>query len=405
MSPELQACLLDICVMPEMTGAMAEELSGSAAAGEFLLALHRSRNFVERVQRTEPWYRFHPLFRDTLLELTRTSRSVPQLERLRQRAAALFIERGRVEDAVELLTDAKAWPELARLIIDVAPRLLRQGRVDTLAAWITRIPAAERERRPWLDYWFAISRMPFAPVEATELFAELLARFRATGDKAGAIAAWGGAAAATVAQMGDLSELDRWLAECPFDSPDDLAGLPDAVALQAAEALTSCLVWRAPGTPQTEHWVSHVDRLRRRTGLLQQTVPVPVLETYQLWKGDVAAARRGFEVVKDLMATSLDQPTVRGMHHFAEAVLAWYEGDAERCRAAVACVLEMSRTEGTHSWDYAVRAQAVYNELFQGDFIAARKFLDAIRPPAHLTRSMMAQNYHCLSAWLAPAAR
>ena len=70
MSSELQACLLDICVMPEMTGAMAEELSGSAAAGEFLQALHRTRNFVERVQRTEPWYRFHPLFRDTLLELT-----------------------------------------------------------------------------------------------------------------------------------------------------------------------------------------------------------------------------------------------------------------------------------------------------------------------------------------------
>ena len=301
---------------------------------------------------------------------------------------------------MELLTEAKSWPELTQLIIDAAPGLLRQGRFDTLASWITRIPAAQREQRPWLDYWFAVSRMPFAPVEATALFAEALARFTATDDSAGKIASWGGAAATTVAQMGDLSELDHWLAQCPFDSPDDLAGLPDAVALQAADALTSCLVWRAPGSAQTEQWVSHVDRLRRRIGLLQQVVPVPFWETYQLWKGDVAAARRGFEVLKGLMATSLDQPTVRGMHHYAEAVLAWYEGDAQGCRAAVARVLEMSHTEGTLNWDYAVLAQAVYNELFQGDFVAARRFLDAIRPPAHLTRSMLAQNYHCLSAWL-----
>jgi LuxR family transcriptional regulator, maltose regulon positive regulatory protein len=399
MSSELQACLLDICVMPEMTTAMAEELSGSAAAGEFLVALHRTRNFVERVQRMEPWYRFHPLFRDTLLELARTSRSAPQLERLRQHAAAMFIACGRFEDGVELLTEAKSWPELAQLITDAAPGLLRHGRFDTLAGWITRIPAAERAQRPWLDYWFAVSRMPFAPVEATALFAEALARFTVAGDRPGAIASWGGAAATTVAQMGDLSELDHWLARCPFDSPDDLAELPDAVALQAADALTSCLVWRAPGTAQTEHWVSHVDRLRRRIGLLQQVVPVPFWETYQLWKGDVSAARRGFEVLKGLMSTRLDQPTVCGMHHYAEAVLAWYEGDAQRCRAAVASVLEMSRTEGTQSWDYAVLGQAVYNELLQGDFIAARHFLEMIRPPIHLRRSMIAQHYHFLSAW------
>ena len=312
----------------------------------------------------------------------------------------LFIERGRVEDGADLLTDAKAWPELAALIIEVAPRLLRQGRFDTVANWITRIPAAGRERRPWLDYWFAVARMPFAPLESTELFAEALARFKAAGDNVGAIAAWAGAAAATASRMGDLSELDRWLAECPFGSPDDLAGVPDAVALQAAEALAGCLVWRAPGTAQTEQWVSHVDRLRRRTGLLQLVVPIPVLETYQVWKGDTAAARRGFEGLKTVMATSLDQPTVRGTQDFAETILAWIEGDAERCRGAVARVLEMSRTEGTQSWDYAVLGQAVYNELFQGEFVAARQFLEMVRPPVQFRRTVTAQHYHFLSAWL-----
>lgn len=392
----LRAFLLSVCVLREMTVAIAEAISHSPDAKQHLERLHRTRNFTERIDRDETWYRFHPLFRATLLELAACTHSGANLQALRRRGAELFFERRLAGEGMHLLFDAGAWHEAADQICAIAPELMAQGRVDTLVAWIAQIPPDVRDPRPWLTYWLGAARMPADLALAVELFKTAFHGFRTASDQVGAIASWSGAAASMTIAMGDLSELDAWLDLCPFRVPDDLPSLPPPLALQSAAAMAQCLVWRRPGDPLTEQWMAFLKRLWEQLGRPQPT-PAPFLVTYQLWKGRLDEAK-AISDASGPRTPDAGDPAATCMACYTESVLAWFEGDAPRCVAAVSRGLETSHREGTHNWDHQIRSQAVYNALFQGDIDEAVQCLELVRPPT-LTPSATGQHYRFLLSW------
>ena len=67
LDPETQGFLLKSAVLPVMTVAMAERLTGLATAGDMLTKLYRARYFTERRVEEQAWYQYHPLFREFLL--------------------------------------------------------------------------------------------------------------------------------------------------------------------------------------------------------------------------------------------------------------------------------------------------------------------------------------------------
>jgi LuxR family transcriptional regulator, maltose regulon positive regulatory protein len=137
----MQDTLLTTSVLPNVTGAWAERLSGQAGAREILATLHARRLFTERRARVaeEESYEYHPLFRELLLERLRRERP-DELSGLPRRAAALLEEAGEAVAAASLFLAVQDWSELTRLVEQQAPVLFAQGRLTTIEAWILAVP-------------------------------------------------------------------------------------------------------------------------------------------------------------------------------------------------------------------------------------------------------------------------
>ncbi len=111
---------------------------------------------------------------------------------MRRNAAAFAEMSGNADDAVQLWIEAGAWEELGAYLRRAAPVLLGQGRGQLLAAWIGAVPAARRDRDPWLRFWLGQCHMGLASVEARAHREEALAIFQAQGERTEALLAWAG---------------------------------------------------------------------------------------------------------------------------------------------------------------------------------------------------------------------
>ena len=140
LSEDTQQFLTKTAFLPVMTEQIAAQLTGMRAAGRMLNRLYQTRHFTERRFETEPVYQYHPLFRDFLLSRAAQVFPAAEVKSLQLRAARLLEESNRVEAAIDLLSAAGEPSELVRLILTHAPALFAQGRIQTLEAWLAKIP-------------------------------------------------------------------------------------------------------------------------------------------------------------------------------------------------------------------------------------------------------------------------
>jgi LuxR family transcriptional regulator, maltose regulon positive regulatory protein len=132
------------------------EVSGSAA---MLAKLARSNLLVVPLDRQGQWYRYHRLFRDTLLgELER--REPELLPVLRRRAAAWCLANGLPEEALEYSVAAGDVEGVAGLVEQLGLPTYRQGRITTVLRWLG-----------WLADRDGIQGRPRLLVQAAYLFA------------------------------------------------------------------------------------------------------------------------------------------------------------------------------------------------------------------------------------------
>ena len=61
--------LMKTSFLPRMTVGMAQDLTGHQSANRILSNLHRNNFFIHKHFQAEPWYEYHPLFREFLLNL------------------------------------------------------------------------------------------------------------------------------------------------------------------------------------------------------------------------------------------------------------------------------------------------------------------------------------------------
>ena len=123
-----QQFLLHTAYLPEMTTAMARELSADEGTGDLLAGLNRNNYFVSvRDTHPEPVYQYHPMLRDFLQ--ARAAESLPKERRreLQRASARQMEEAGRIEDAVALYRECHDWGEMARLIEAHAAALVAAG--------------------------------------------------------------------------------------------------------------------------------------------------------------------------------------------------------------------------------------------------------------------------------------
>jgi LuxR family maltose regulon positive regulatory protein len=195
---DLRIFLLQTAILPELTPALCQGVTGRADAHALLEDLYRRNLFLSIV--SGPWsvvsdappptvdnrqqttYRYHALFAAFLRQ--RLAREMPdQLADLHRRAAIAETMPSR---AIGHYLAAGLWEPAAKLIEQIGAGLLQQGLLQTLRGWARELPAPLHEARPRLAYQLGVCAWQLGEVaEARTLLQQALHGFDAAGDKVG----------------------------------------------------------------------------------------------------------------------------------------------------------------------------------------------------------------------------
>jgi LuxR family maltose regulon positive regulatory protein len=155
---ELRDFLLRTCVVDELSGDLADALTGGDDGESMLARLERANAFVVAVGSRRGSYRYHQLFVELLrYELGRAAPG--QAARLHRRAAAWYAERGLGDSAIEQALLAKDWRYAAGLMVRHAPSRILRGDAATLQDQLGRLPAELVQADPELALLAAADRI------------------------------------------------------------------------------------------------------------------------------------------------------------------------------------------------------------------------------------------------------
>jgi LuxR family maltose regulon positive regulatory protein len=321
------------------------EVSGSAA---MLEDLARSNLLVVPLDQQGHWYRYHRLFRDTLLgELER--REPELLPVLRRRAAAWCLENGLREEALEYSLAAGDVDGVAGLVEQLGLSTYRHGRITTVRRWLG-----------WLADRDGIQGRPLLLVQAAYLFAVM--------GRAVEAERWAEA-------------LDRWQYGEPT-RPEDPAGEAWAVGLRAILCRGGAEQMRADA-----------DQAARKLPEVGVALPAAVL----VWQGiarilcgdpadgdaHLAAALdvAGGTLAPDVLALALCQRSLVAMAH-------GHWGQAESLAGLARAVVDRAGLEDVYATPLvcAVQARAA---MHRGDVgLARQRLVDAQRLRPLLTYAL-----------------
>ena len=148
-SPQVQTFLLQTAILPYLTAPLCDAVMGQPGSQPVLEQLANDNLFTTPLDDEGQWYRYHPLFADTLR--TRLQQSMPELlPVLHRRASAWHEGQGALVDAVRHAL-AGADPErAAQLVEGNYKRLVMHGELVTLHRWLDALPADLLQARPRL---------------------------------------------------------------------------------------------------------------------------------------------------------------------------------------------------------------------------------------------------------------
>lgn len=174
LSGALRRFLMRTAWLPEVSPAMANELSGREDAADVLERLVSDHALVTRLPGTTPGYRYHTLLIETLQEAARSTLPAHEIRALIHRSATLLAAAGDPDRSIERFAEIGAFDELQAVIAFHAEGELSLGRVDRLAHWLRHLPAERIADSPEVQYWQGACLLPRNPSRAVEV---LLAAF------------------------------------------------------------------------------------------------------------------------------------------------------------------------------------------------------------------------------------
>jgi LuxR family maltose regulon positive regulatory protein len=194
-SPEMQTFLMQTSILPYLTASLCDAVMGQSGSQAMLEQLANDNLFTTPLDDEGQWYRYHPLFADTLR--SRLQQSSPDLlPVLHRRASTWHQGQGTLVDAVRHAL-AAADPVCAAQLVEAGyKRLAMRGELVTLHRWLDALPADLLQTRPKLCLAYALALAYTGRRELVEGYLQQAeAALAATGEAAGADAVRGEIAA------------------------------------------------------------------------------------------------------------------------------------------------------------------------------------------------------------------
>jgi LuxR family maltose regulon positive regulatory protein len=137
---ELRSFLLQTCIVDELSGDLADALTGGHGGESMLARLEQANGFVTMVGSRRSAYRYHQLFAELLrYELRREAPT--HVGRLHRRASGWYAARGLTVRAIQQALMARDWRNAADLMAKHGPSLVLGGDAATLHELVGRLPA------------------------------------------------------------------------------------------------------------------------------------------------------------------------------------------------------------------------------------------------------------------------
>jgi ATP/maltotriose-dependent transcriptional regulator MalT/DNA-binding SARP family transcriptional activator len=294
--PNNRRTLMLSALLPSVTEADAEAITGDSDAPRVLDYLYRHHLFTDR-RRTgaEPTYQFHGLFREYLLEQGRRRLTAEERRAAMDRAGAQLVARGDFDAAARLFREAQAWPALADLALHTGAFLLAEGRGQTLVEWVGALPEALREGQPRLSLYLGVALLYTDPPRAKQLLNAAYEGFVANGDLRRVLMTAAHAVECHYYEWADFAPLDGWIAVFEKHLRQRFAFTAAYDALRVYSSFLIALLFRQPEHPRIAEVAAEVERLIGDPSAL--SVPVnfrlsaaSILFNYYNWKtkGDSA---------------------------------------------------------------------------------------------------------------------
>jgi LuxR family maltose regulon positive regulatory protein len=264
---EVLQLLVRTSLLDQVSGELADLLTGRPGSERILLALEDANAFVVSLDPERTWFRYHHLFADLLrLELRR--RLPKQVSALHRQAAEWFVQHGQAADAIRHTQAAGDWADAARLLADYSFSLTMDGQEQTVRALLQAFP-------PGADYpELALIRAGYnlaggrldeaaAHLAVAEAYAETAAPDRQRRLRV-AVASLKLALAARRGHLADVTEQARFL-DSPVtgQSDEDIALGND---LRAVALMTLGTVEASLGLPGAERHLREGAVLARKIG-------------------------------------------------------------------------------------------------------------------------------------------
>jgi LuxR family maltose regulon positive regulatory protein len=166
--------LLRTAVVDEITGSLADALTGGEGGGDVLAELERGDCFVVALDGHGRWYRYHRLFLDLLR--SRLAR-LPKAERdeLHARAAHWLAANGAVVEAMQQAIAAQDWRFAADLVADHWLDAFLVGRSAALRPLLESLPREFAEREPGIAVACAAIHLELGEGDRADAYLELAA--------------------------------------------------------------------------------------------------------------------------------------------------------------------------------------------------------------------------------------
>ena len=374
---ETQDFLLKTAILPYMTVAQAEFLTGNRQSGRILAALHQANTFTEKRPGPKPVYQFHQLFREFLLEKKAEKCAPAQYNVLQRTAAHLLLASGEPGQGIDLLVRARDWAGLTAAVIAHAPALFQQGRHARVATWIRSCPPEIIETEPWLAFWLGASTMPVDPLASRVVLEKAYPRFKSNGEISGAYQCWAAIIESYFMEWRRFEPLDQWITE--FYDLRATRALPDGETdAKVTAAVLAAMLFRQPQHPEILFWLNRAEKQIYALGddaLQRLATGQYVLLTY-FWTGALDKAEQLLPILQIDASRHPLPPLIRIMWHAITATHGWQTTDFATSVTAVDHGLEAARASGIHVMNVHLLAQGIYGHLGCGNLAGAKPLLD-----------------------------
>lgn len=149
----LQTFLLRSAVLKQMNATLCQNVLDIADAQEMLERVRQDNLFLFSLDQQQRWYRYHPLFREFLLDKL-SAQEPGQVERLHRRAGNYYAELGEFEEALAHFFEIHDYPKAVEVLNAFGRNYVDQGRVDIIGHYLDRFPAEELNNHPEL-WWLS----------------------------------------------------------------------------------------------------------------------------------------------------------------------------------------------------------------------------------------------------------